>query len=60
MLPLAGGEVAEREYPEASAASLTSVAEIARSHGFSEPGRFAVAYRVLFGEAPYPDPRPPR
>ena len=30
----------------------TSVAEIARSHGFSEPGRFAVAYRVLFGEAP--------
>jgi len=30
----------------------TSVAEIARSHGFSEPGRFAVAYRALFGEAP--------
>jgi AraC-like DNA-binding protein len=28
------------------------VAEIARSHGFSEPGRFAVAYRALFGEAP--------
>ncbi len=30
----------------------TSVAEIARSHGFSEPGRFAVTYRALFGEAP--------
>lgn len=30
----------------------TSVAQIARSHGFSEPGRFAVAYRALFGEAP--------
>lgn len=30
----------------------TSVARIARSHGFSEPGRFAVAYRALFGEAP--------
>lgn len=30
----------------------TSVAEIARSHGFPEAGRFAVAYRALFGEAP--------
>jgi AraC-like DNA-binding protein len=30
----------------------TGVAEIARSHGFTEPGRFAVAYRALFGEAP--------
>jgi transcriptional regulator GlxA family with amidase domain len=30
----------------------TSVAEITRSHGFSEPGRFALAYRALFGEAP--------
>jgi AraC-like DNA-binding protein len=30
----------------------TSVARIARSLGFSEPGRFAVAYRGLFGEAP--------
>jgi AraC-like DNA-binding protein len=29
-----------------------SVAKIARAHGFSEPGRFAVAYRALFGEAP--------
>jgi len=28
------------------------VAGIARSHGFPEPGRFAVAYRALFGEAP--------
>jgi AraC-like DNA-binding protein len=31
---------------------ITSVAQIARSHGFSQPGRFAVAYRALFGEAP--------
>jgi AraC-like DNA-binding protein len=29
-----------------------SVASIASAHGFSEPGRFAVAYRALFGEAP--------
>jgi AraC-like DNA-binding protein len=32
--------------------AVTSVAEVARSHGFSEPGRFAVAYRSLFGESP--------
>lgn len=31
----------------------TSVAEIARLHGFPEPGRFAVAYRALFGEPPF-------
>jgi AraC-like DNA-binding protein len=30
----------------------TSVAEVARSHGFLQPGRFAGAYRRLFGEAP--------
>ena len=30
----------------------TSVAEVARSHGFSQPGRFAGAYRRQFGEAP--------
>jgi AraC-like DNA-binding protein len=30
----------------------TSIAGIARSHGFSEPGRFAGAYRALFGETP--------
>jgi AraC-like DNA-binding protein len=29
-----------------------SIASIARSHGFSEPGRFAGAYRALFGETP--------
>jgi transcriptional regulator GlxA family with amidase domain len=28
------------------------VAKIARAHGFSEPGRFVVAYRALLGEAP--------
>jgi AraC-like DNA-binding protein len=28
------------------------VADIARRHGFSELGRFAVAYRALFGERP--------
>ena len=31
---------------------IASVAKIARVHGFSEPGRFAVAYRALFGESP--------
>jgi AraC-like DNA-binding protein len=30
----------------------TGVAEIARTHGFSESGRFSVAYRRLFGETP--------
>lgn len=35
----------------ADPASVT-VAEIARQHGFSELGRFAVAYRTLFGETP--------
>jgi len=30
----------------------TSVAEIARSHQFSELGRFAVSYRKIFGEMP--------
>jgi AraC-like DNA-binding protein len=29
-----------------------SVSEIARQHGFSELGRFSVAYRALFGESP--------
>jgi AraC-like DNA-binding protein len=29
-----------------------SVAEIARNHQFLEPGRFAVAYRTIFGEMP--------
>lgn len=28
------------------------VAEIARAHQFSEPGRFAVIYRKIFGESP--------
>jgi AraC-like DNA-binding protein len=32
--------------------ATASVAEIARSCQFSEPGRFAVAYRELFGEMP--------
>ena len=30
----------------------TSVAEIARDHQFTELGRFAVAYRAIFGETP--------
>jgi len=30
----------------------TSVAEIARTHQFQEPGRFAVNYRATFGEMP--------
>jgi transcriptional regulator GlxA family with amidase domain len=30
----------------------TSVAEIARNHQFQELGRFAVAYRTVFGEMP--------
>jgi AraC-like DNA-binding protein len=29
-----------------------NVGEIARRHGFSEPGRFAVNYRTVFGETP--------
>jgi transcriptional regulator GlxA family with amidase domain len=29
-----------------------SVAEIARNHHFLELGRFAVAYRAVFGEMP--------
>jgi AraC-like DNA-binding protein len=29
-----------------------SVSEIARRYGFADPGRFAVEYRVLFGELP--------
>jgi AraC-like DNA-binding protein len=32
--------------------TTASVAEIARSHQFSEPGRFAVTYRAIFGEMP--------
>jgi AraC-like DNA-binding protein len=32
--------------------TTASVAEIARSHQFSEPGRFAVIYRTIFGEMP--------
>jgi AraC-like DNA-binding protein len=32
--------------------ATASVAEIARSHQFSEPGRFAVTYRAVFGEMP--------
>lgn len=35
-----------------SAAATTSIATIARTCGFSEPGRFATAYRTVFGEAP--------
>jgi transcriptional regulator GlxA family with amidase domain len=37
-----------------------SVAGIARLYGFSGPGRFAVAYRALFGEAPSATLRRPR
>jgi AraC-like DNA-binding protein len=32
--------------------STTSVAEIARNHQFLELGRFAVTYRIAFGESP--------
>jgi AraC-like DNA-binding protein len=41
--------------------STTSVAEIARDHHFLELGRFAVTYRIAFGESPsvtlHRDPR---
>ena len=32
--------------------ATTTVAEVARQHGFSELGRFAGTYRTVFGEAP--------
>jgi|SRR5215475_14581670 len=31
---------------------ITSVTEVAGNHGFTELGRFSVAYRNLFGESP--------
>jgi len=41
--------------------STTSVAEIARAHQFLQLGRFAVTYRITFGESPsatlHRDPR---
>lgn len=33
-------------------APKSALAEVARRHGFSELGRFAVNYRSLFGESP--------
>jgi len=33
-------------------ATTKTVTEIANDHGFGELGRFAVAYRKLFGESP--------
>jgi len=32
--------------------SATTVTTIANDHGFGELGRFAVAYRAIFGESP--------
>ncbi len=32
--------------------TIATIATIASNYGFSEPGRFATAYRAIFGEAP--------
>jgi AraC-like DNA-binding protein len=32
--------------------AIATVGGVARHHGFSELGRFAVAYRAAFGESP--------
>ena len=43
---------AAREALVAADTATTTVARVALEHGFAHPGRFAIAYRERFGEAP--------
>ncbi|MEN0024631.1 MAG: helix-turn-helix transcriptional regulator [Microbacterium sp.] len=44
-----------RDDLRAANADATTVREVAASHGFAHPGRFAIAYRQAFGTSPSHD-----